>query len=113
MIRIPPTAEIEGVDLVTEGVLTLNRAAQMLNSYNAGKVDDDFFHRLYGGDGAARVGKILIEDCTHLNLFVGKAINETYQAANLPFDLSIRQRLVEQLVNECRKMGKTVTVKYY
>ena len=47
------------------------------------------------------------------NIFVGKAINETYQAAALPFDLSIRQRLVEQLVTECKKMGKTVTVKYY
>ena len=48
-----------------------------------------------------------------MNIFVGKAINETYQAAALPFDLSIRQRLIEQLVNECKKMGKTVTVKYY
>lgn len=110
---IPPTAEIEGMDLVTEGVLTLNRTVQMLAAYNAGKVDEDFFKRLYGRDGAAKLGKILIEECNHLNIFVGKAINETYQAAALPFDLSIRQRLVEQLVNECKKMGKTVTVKYY
>lgn len=110
---IPPTAEIEGIDLVTEGVLTLNRTVQILNDYNGGTVDECFFRRLYGGDGAAQIGKILIEDCTHLNLFVGRAINETYQAANLPFDLSIRQRLTEQLVNECKKMGKTVVVKYY
>lgn len=110
---IPPTAEIEGIDLVTEGVLTLNRTVQMLNGYNAGKVDEPFFNRLYGLDGAAQLGKILVEECTHLNLFVGKATNETYQAAALPFDLSIRQRLVEQLVSECKKMGKTVTVKYY
>ena len=103
---IPPTAEIEGIDLVTEGVLTLNRTVQILNDYNGGTVDECFFRRLYGGDGAAQIGKILIEDCTHLNLFVGRAINETYQAANLPFDLSIRQRLTEQLVNECKKNGK-------
>ena len=68
---------------------------------------------LYGMDGAARLSKILIEECNCLNLFVGKAINQTYQAANLSFDLSIRQRLIEQLMNECIKMGKTVTVKYY
>lgn len=110
---IPPTAEIEGMDLVTEGVLTLNRTVQMLAAYNLGKVDAVFFKQLYGMDGAARLCKILIEECTHLNLFVGRAINETYQAAALPFDLSIRQRLVEQLVNECRKMGKTVSIKYY
>ena len=110
---IPPTAEIEGMDLVTEGVLTLNRTVQLLNTYNAGKVDEAFFSQLYGKDGAAKLGRILIEECNHLNIFVGKAINETYQAAALPFDLSIRQRLIEQLVNECKKMGKTVTVKYY
>ena len=85
----------------------------MLNTYNAGKVDEAFFSQLYGKDGAAKLGRILIEECNHLNIFVGKAINETYQAAALPFDLSIRQRLIEQLVNECKKMGKTVTVKYY
>ena len=85
----------------------------MLNAYNEGKADEGFFNRLYGKDGAAKLGKILIEECNHLNIFVGKAINETYQAAALPFDLSIRQRLVEQLVTECKKMGKTVTVKYY
>lgn len=110
---IPPTAQIEGIELVTEGVLTLNRTVQILHSYNEGETDEDFFSMLYSMDGAARLGKILIEECTCLNLFIGKAINETYQAANLPFDLSIRQRLVEQLVSECQKMGKTVTVKYY
>lgn len=110
---IPPTAQIDGIELVTEGVLTLNRTVQILHSYNEGKIDEAFFLMLYSMDGAARLGKILIEECSRLNLFIGKAINETYQAANLPFDLSIRQRLVEQLVSECQKMGKTVTVKYY
>ena len=85
----------------------------ILHNYNEGHVDDGFFEILYSMDGAARLSKILIEECNCLNLFVGKAINETYQAAALSFDLSIRQRLVEQLMNECKKMGKTVTVKYY
>ena len=57
--------------------------------------------------------RILIEDCTRLNLFVGQAMNPAHQAAGLPFDLSIRQRLVSQMIDECRKMGKEVTVKYY
>lgn len=110
---IPPTAELEGIDMVTEGVLTLNRTVQMLSGYNSGKVDEPFFNRLYGKDGAAQLGKVLVEECTQLNLFVGRALNETYQAASLPFDLSIRQRLVEQLIKECEKMGKRVTIKYY
>ena len=110
---IPPMGEIEGMDLVTEGVLTLNRTVQILHNYNEGQVTKAFFDQLYAMDGAARLSKMLIEECNCLNLFVGKAVNETYQAANLSFDLSIRQRLVEQLMNECIKMGKNVTVKYY
>ncbi|MEE1243743.1 SpoIIE family protein phosphatase [Frisingicoccus sp.] len=110
---IPPTAEIEGMDLVTEGVLTLNHTVQLLHSYNKGEVDEGFFNNLYDLNGASRLTKVLIEECSHLNLFVGKAINSTYQAAALSFDLSIRQRLVEQLISECREMGKIVTIKYY
>ena len=43
------------------------------------------------------VAKMLIEDCTELHLYVGKAINSAYQNPGLPFDLGIRQNLVEQL----------------
>ena len=111
--EIPPTAQIEGMDLVTEGVLTLNRTVHMLEEYNSGHVGEEFFENLYAENGAARLARILIEDCTRLNLFVGQAMNPAHQAAGLPFDLSIRQRLVSQMIDECRKMGKEVTVKYY
>lgn len=110
---IPPTAMIEGLDLVTEGVLTLNRAANMLNEYNEGANDEAFFGALDADNGAARIAKLLIEDCTHLNMFVGQAMNAAHQAAGLPFDLSIRMRLVDKIIAECKKMGKTVVVKYY
>ena len=104
---------IEGLDLVTEGVLTLNRAANMLNEYNEGANDEAFFGALDADNGAARIAKLLIEDCTHLNMFVGQAMNAAHQAAGLPFDLSIRMRLVDKIIAECKKMGKTVVVKYY
>ena len=59
------------------------------------------------------LAKILIEDCTNLNMFVGQAMNAAHQNVGLPFDLSIRMRLVDKIRTECEKMGKTVTVKYY
>ena len=40
-------------------------------------------------------------------------MNPAHQAAGLPFDLSVRMRLVDKIVEEGRKMGKTVSVKYY
>ena len=56
------------------------------------------------------VAKVLIEDCTEVHLYVGKAINSAYQNPGLPFDLGIRQNLVEQLRHVIEEMGKTVVV---
>lgn len=111
--EIPPVASLEGVDLVTEGVLTLNRCAQMLEQYNKGELSERFFYNLDADHGAANLAKLLIEECTHLNMFVGKAMNEAHQKASLPFDLSIRMRLVDKIRKECEAMGKIVTVRYY
>lgn len=111
--EIPPTASMEGLDLVTEGVLTLNRCANMLEQYNKGDISARFFDSLDADNGAAMLAKMLIEDCTHLNMFVGRAMNSAHQNVSLPFDLSIRMRLVEKIKTECEKMGKAVVVKYY
>ncbi len=110
---IPPTATMEGMDLVTEGVLTLNRVAWLLEQYNTGDLTGGFFERLDADNGASALAKMLVEECTHVNLFVGKAMNSAHQTASLPFDLSIRMRLVEKIQKECEVMGKTVTVTYY
>lgn len=111
--EIPPIATLEGIDLVTEGVFTLNRCADMLEQYNKGDISEKFFDRLDADNGAAMLAKILVEECTHLNMFVGQAMNAAHQNVGLPFDLSIRMRLVEKIKTECEKMGKTVNVKYY
>lgn len=112
--EIPPIAYIDGVELVTEGVLTLNRVIQLLKCYAKNEtVSESFFLELDKQNGASMVARMLIEDCTELHLYVGKAINGAYQNPGLPFDLGIRQNLVEQLKNGVEAMGKLVTVTYY
>ncbi len=112
--EIPPIAYIDGVDLVTEGVLTLNRVLTLLKRYvNNDNISEDFFLELDKPNGASMVAKILIEECTDVSLYVGKAINAAYQNPNLPFDLGIRQNLVEQLKHTMEEMGKKVQVVYY
>lgn len=112
--EIPPIAYIDGVDLVTEGVLTLNRVLTLLKRYaNNDNISEDFFLELDKPNGASMVAKILIEECTEVNLFVGRAINAAYQNPSLPFDLGIRQNLVEQLKHALEEMGKKVKVEYF
>lgn len=111
---IPPIAYMDGIELVTEGVLTLNRVVQLLRRYVKNEtVSEDFFLELDKPNGASMVAKMLIEDCTELHLYVGKAINSAYQNPGLPFALGIRQNLVEQLKTVVEEMGKQVTVTYY
>ena len=111
---IPPIAYMDGIDLVTEGVLTLNRVVQLLKRYAKKEtVAEDFFQELDKPNGASMVAKMIIEDCTEIHLFVGKAINSAYQNPGLPFDLGIRQNLVDQLKTTLEAMGKPVKVTYY
>ncbi|MEG1293992.1 MAG: SpoIIE family protein phosphatase [Clostridium sp.] len=111
---IPPIAYIDGIDLVTEGVLTLNRALKLLTRYaNNEDITEEFFRSLDDINGAAQLARLLIERCTELHLFVGKAVNSAYQNTELPFNLGIRQNLVVQIKDVMEQMGKTVTITYY
>ena len=111
--KIPPMASMEGMDLVTEGVLTIGSALDLLHRYENDDFDEAFFDALDAENGAAKLARLLIEECTDLNLFVGRALNPAHQNSNLPFDLSVRMNLVEQLKDCAERMGKHVTVKYY
>jgi len=110
---VPPTASIEGLDLVTEGVLTIGKSLGLLKRYEQDEFDEAFFDELDADNGAAKLAKLIIEECTELNLFVGKAMNVAHKNSNLPFDLSVRMNLVEQLKECAVNLGKTVNVNYY
>lgn len=110
---VPPMAVIEGLDLVTEGVLTIGKALDLLRRYENDDFDEAFFDELDADNGAAKLAKVIIEECTDLKLFVGKAMNVAHQNSNLPFDLSVRMNLVDQLKECAEHLGKHVTIKYY
>lgn len=110
---VPPMASIDGIDLVTEGVITLGKSLKLLKKYVRDEFDAEFFDELDADNGASRLAKLLIEECTELNLFVGTAVNAAHKETALNFDLSMRQNFVEQLVRTAEEMGKTVKVMYY
>lgn len=109
---VPPTASIKGVDLVTEGVLTLSKASEKINTYLTSTLEDKISLNLEGKDGASRLASLLIESCTHLKLIVGKAINPAHQNPDFPSDLSIKARVVESLIHAVKELGKEVEVEY-
>ena len=64
-------------------------------------------------NGAAQIARLIVEKCTHLTLYIGQAINPAHQNPDLPFDLSIKFRLLEELADLARKLGRNVECIYY
>lgn len=102
--KIPPTANIRGIDLVTEGVLTLKMVKDELININ----NSCYEPRLEKNDGVSRLLKLLTEDSTHIYFYLGHAINPAHQNPNFPEELSIKVNVVKILMEELRKMGKIV-----
>jgi len=108
---IPPMSHIEGVDLVTEGVVTINRVVEYAKDY----VDEnELFEKWYfKKNGAALISQMLFEEATDINLYIGKAINPAHQNPDLPVHFNLKMLLVEDLTMYLKKMGKRVKVSYF
>lgn len=110
---IPPMSQIDGIELVTEGVVTLHRVIEMLEMYTKDDVPEEFFEELGKDNGASNIVNYIIDDCTLLNIYVGKAVNEAYADKSLPFHISPRSTILESFVAVTEKMGITVRVHYF
>ncbi len=108
---VPPTAELEGVDLVTEGVITINKVNQYAKDYLCNNVFYDKWSM--GRDGASMICRLLFEEATDINFYVGRAINPAHQNPDLPINFSIKMNLVEELSSYLKSMGKRIKVSYF
>lgn len=110
---IPPTSKIRGIDLVTEGVITLNHVIELLQQYTQDDVSLDLFDELAKENGASKIANYLIDECTTVNLFVGKAVNANYSQKNLPFEITARKNIIHALEDVLRAMHKNVNLYFY
>lgn len=109
--EIPPTAELEGVDLVTEGVITVNRVVTYAKDYL--EDNESYKQWSYKQDGASKISRLLFEEATDINFFVGRAINPAHQNPDLPINFNIKMQLVQELSECLKKMGKRIKVSYF
>ena len=108
---IPPIAEIEGVDLVTEGVITINRVVEYAKDY----LEENTLYEQwnFNRDGASLISRMLFEEATDINFYVGRAINPAHQNPNSPINFSIKMNLVDELSKCLKKMGKKIKISYF
>ena len=108
---ILPIAKIEGVDLVTEGVITVNRVVE----YAKDAIGENKLYEKwsYGHDGASLICRMLFEEATDINFYVGRAVNPAHQNPDLPINFNIKMNLVEELSACLKQMGKHIKVSYF
>lgn len=108
---VPPIATLEGVDLVTEGVITMNRVIEYAKDYLG---DNQLYEQWnFKKDGASLISRLLFEEATDINFYVGRAINPAHQNPDLPINFSIKMNLVKELSECLTKMGKRIKVSYF
>ena len=108
---VPPMAEIDGVDLVTEGVITVNKVLEYAKDYLGD--NEHYEHWSFKKDGASLISRLLFEEATDINFYVGRAINPAHQNPDLPINFSIKMNLVTELSECLKKMGKRIKVSYF
>lgn len=108
---VPPIAYIDGVDLVTEGVITINKVLEYANDYlGENKLYEEWS---FQHDGASLISRLLFEEATDINFYVGRAVNPAHQNPELPINFSIKMNLVEELSKCLKLMGKKIKVSYF
>jgi hypothetical protein len=101
---LPPINVMEGIDLFTEGILTLNKVEKILKAYNP--------NTKLGRGPADEIVKLILESDA-IKIIIGTRINIAHQDPHLPVELEIRRTVVNriaQLLEE--KLLKKVGVSY-
>ena len=100
--HIPPVGHMDGLELVTEGVLTLNAAAERLHR-------PEELRRSTRMDGASRIARLLIS-ADHIHICAGGAVNPAHQNPLLPPDMNIKLQVLARLKSQLESLGKVIQI---
>ena len=107
---IPPMSIIDGVDLVTEGLITLRRVLEYAEDY-LGR-NSRYFDWSCSLDGASLIACALFEEATDIHFYVGCAINPAHQDEEA-VGYKLKMKVVEELAGRLKEMNKKVKVTYF
>ena len=105
---VPPISKIEGVDLTTEGLVTISRVLKYAHNYL--EDNSEYTTWAYQDDGASQIARLLFDEATDIHFFVGKAVNAANSEHRLGSNYCVRLRIIEELRDCLEKAGKRVTV---
>lgn len=102
--ELPPISVVEGINLVTEGILTLGKVHHLLEAYHKD-------YRLTNGP-ADQIIKMLLES-DQIHIIVGTRINMAHQDPSLPVELEIRRSVIKRIAKLLEeKLLKEVSLEF-
>ena len=102
--ELPPISSMDGIDLVTEGILTITKVTRILKDYSPSYS--------LGNGPADRIVK-LVRESDEIQIIIGTRINIAHQDPNLPVELEIRRTVVKRMARLLEeKFLKEVSVTY-
>ncbi len=104
--EVPAIARMEGVDLVTEGIITLQAVVELAEQYAVNNLLSLRVNR--GTDGVSLLARYLFEEATDVNLFYGQAVNHAHDG--LSIDFGLKSDLIKRLSRALGDMGKRVKI---
>ena len=110
--EVPPMGTMAGVELVTEGLLTLNKVKDLLCIYSEEKKRGIIPPPIYGLDAASSIARILIDKSTHIRLWVGTAVNPAHQNPNFPGGFNLKIKVMKEIKKYLEEIGKWVEINY-
>lgn len=102
--NVPSIAKIDGVDLVTEGIITLQKVVELAEKY--AKDSSVSLELKEKKDGVSLLAEMLFEQATDINIFFGNAVNHAHDS--LDIDFSTKISLVRRLEEYLTGMGKNM-----
>ena len=103
-LDLPPVSELDGIDLVTEGILTLAKVSEFLNNKS--------FDEPFPDDASGKILEIMMNSDT-IDFIAGTRINNAHQDPNLPEELEIRRNVIKKIASLLEeKYLKNVSIKY-
>ena len=107
--EVPAMSEIKGIDLVTEGLLTLEK---LVDYYDDFQEDRTYFNQIIKKkDGAAELFRVLFAEATEINFFFGNALNDNY--TSLHIDREKKKKMALELIDHLKAEGKKVKICFW
>ncbi|MCH4207868.1 MAG: serine/threonine-protein phosphatase [Solobacterium sp.] len=110
---VPPKGFIDGIDLVTEGVLTLQKVSRYLDKAARDSAYAESLMLSKEEDGATSLARVLLESDA-ITFMVGLSDNPAHDAiAYSPISLNAKIALINEMAANLKTIGKIIHIEMY